>query len=113
MFTSIQLAFAGLGHYVLHWGIWGGLAAGLVALALFSSAIPVVGPYLTALRKDLLWAAFGCVLIMYGMFQGGRDAEARCVAKQKVVVMRVDKVVQRTKTPKYRAKHDRYSNSRY
>lgn len=106
--TSVQLWFAGVTQYVLHWGFFGCLAAGLVAAGVFSGVIPVIGPYLTALRKDLYWAAFGCVLIMFGMYVGGKDAAGRCVAQQTVITKYVTKAVHKTTTPKSKAKVDRW-----
>lgn len=108
--TSIYLAFAGITQYILHWGLFGSLAAGLVLVAWFSQVIPVVGPLLYPIRKDLYWAAFGCVLIMFGMYLGGRDASLRCEAKQVVVEKVVIKEVERTKTPKSRARKDRWDS---
>jgi hypothetical protein len=113
VWTSIQLAFAGATSYILNWGVWGGLAAGLVFCAFFSNLIPVVGPYLTALRKDLLWAAFGCVLIMFGMHQGGKAATDRCVAQQVVITKVVTKAVHKTTTPAAKRQKDRFDRPEY
>ena len=109
----VQQTFAGITAFIIHWGFWGSLAAGLVAAGLFSSMIPVIGPYLTAIRRDLYWAAFGCVLIMFGMYQGARDATARCEAKQVVITKTVTKAVTKTKTPSAQKQNDRWDRPEY
>ena len=113
IWTNISLAFAGIGQYIVHWGFFGSLAAGLIAAAWLSPVIPIVGPYLVALRKDLYWAAFGCVLIMYGMYVGGKDAALRCEAKQVVISNVVTKAVKKTTTPKAQHQKDRWDKPEY
>lgn len=111
--TSAKLAFAGATQYIMHWGIFGGIAAACILLAVFSGVIPVIGPYLTALRKDLYWVAFGCGLIMLGMFISGRDAAHRYAAKQAVVSTTVDTAVDKTTMPAARHQKDRWDNPNY
>jgi hypothetical protein len=113
MFTAIQLAFAGVTHYILHWGLFGGLAIGLAATAWFSQVIPVVGPWLYPIRRDLYWAAFGCVLIVAGMYMGAQDATNRCEAKQLVIEKVVTKAVEQTTTPQAKRQKDRYDKPEY
>ena len=113
LFASIQSAFAGVTAYIVHWGFFGSLAAGLVLAGVFSQVIPFIGPYLTPIRRDLYWAAFGCVLIMFGMFIGSKDATNRCVAKQVIITKVVTKAVNKAKTPASRQRHDRWDKPEY
>lgn len=113
MFTSIQLAFAGVTQYILHWGLFGSLALGLVAASYFAASIPFIGKFLEPIRRDLLWAALGCVLIMFGMFIGAKDATNRCEAKQIVIEKVVTKAVNKTTTPKAQRQKDRWDKPEY
>jgi hypothetical protein len=90
---TLELAFAGVWQYILHWGIGVALLIGLLAAAYFTTAVPLIGPYLTGLRKDLLWAAFGVAVFMGGEWIGQKDATLRCVSKQEVVEEAVKKAV--------------------
>jgi hypothetical protein len=105
----IQLAFAGAWAYVFHWGT--GVA--LIALCLlgaygtqFFALIPVIGPWLVKqlgfLRKDLVWAAVAVAVAMGGMYVGNKDATARCVAKENIVVKQVHKIVKESEKPSTR-----------
>ncbi len=110
IWNPIHLAFAGVVQYILHWGLFFALACGLAAAGWFSQAIPIVGDWLYPIRRDLYWAAFGCLLIMYGMYLGGKDASNRCEAKQVIVEKIVIKEVEKTTTPKARARKDRWDS---
>lgn len=119
-YTNVQLAFAGVTQFIVSWGFFGSLAAGLVAAAYFSKlivAVPVVGPlferFIVPIRKDLYWAAFGCVLIMFGMYVGAKDATNRCVAKQVVIEKIVTKAVDKTSTPRAKKQADRWDKTEY
>lgn len=112
-FTSVQLAFAGVTQFIVSWGFFGTVAAGLVAAGYFSKVIPVVGPYLEPIRRDLYWAAFGCVLIMFGMYVGAKDATNRCEIKQAIVEKVVTKAVEKTTTPKAKRQNDRWDKPEY
>lgn len=113
MFTAIQLAFAGATQYILHWGLFASLAVALAAAGYFTTAVPIIGPYLKDMREHLLWAAFGCVLVMVGMYIGGRDAARRCEAKQIIIEKVVTKAVTKTSTPKAKAQQDRWDREEY
>lgn len=106
----IKLAAAGVWSEVWHWGTGIGLIVLCLAGAYFTTAIPLIGPYLTHARKDLLWAAFGIGVFMAGQALGEHDANRRNAAKQKVVEQHVDSVVQKTTTPRYRKMKDRWDN---
>jgi hypothetical protein len=93
MWVTIQLMFAGIWAGVWHWGVGIALIILLVGGAIFSQAIPVIGPYLTPIRKDMLWAAAIIAVFLGGQYLGGRDATARCTAREVVVEKVVDKVV--------------------
>lgn len=112
-FTSVQLAFAGVTQYIVSWGFFGSLALGLVLAAYFSKVIPLIGPWLTPIRKDLYWAALGCVLIMFGMYVGARDATNRCKAQQTVIEKVVTKAVKKSTTPASQKRLDRWDRPEY
>lgn len=93
MFTSMQLMFAGIWPMLFHWGL-GVFAIGvLLAAAFFTTSIPFIGPYLTGLRSQLLWAAAGVGLLLAGQWIGAHDANRRCEAKTIVIEKIVTKVV--------------------
>lgn len=109
----LKLAGAGLWAEIWHWGTGAGLIILCLAGAYFTTAIPFIGPYLTHARKDLLWAAAVIAVFMGGQALGEHDANRRNAAKQIVVEQHVDKVVQKTTTPKYRKMKDRWDNPEY
>lgn len=113
MWLSTQLLFAGVTKYVVHWGFWGTATAVLLALGVFAPAIPVIGPFLSKIRKDFFLAAGVCVAVMYGMYTGAKDATARCVAKEVVIEKTVTKAVDKTKTPAAKRQRDRWDNPEY
>lgn len=113
MVTSIELALAGLWSYVVSWGLAVALLVGLLAAALFTTAIPVIGPYLKDMRAHLLWAAFGVCLYIGGMYSGGAAEKRRGVAKQVVIEKTVTNAVTKTDSLKYRKMQDRWDKSEY
>ncbi len=106
----IQLAAAGVWPFIWQWGLEIGLIILLLAAAFFSSAIPVIGPYLNGLRKDLLWAAAAVGILMAGQLIGTHDANNRCKAKETVIEKIVTKTVEKTKTPKAVHQTDPFDN---
>ncbi|MDE2105811.1 MAG: hypothetical protein KGL39_51785, partial [Patescibacteria group bacterium] len=97
--------------------VWGFMIL-CVALAFgsqFLSVIPFFGDALARLfaplRKDLLWAAFGCALILGGEYVGNIDARKACVAKQIVVEHIITKDVSKVHNDK-RTK-DPWDNPKY
>ncbi len=104
----INLALAGIWAQVWHWGLGIGLIILCLAGAYFTTSIPIIGPHMTHARKDLLWAAFGIAIFLAGQALGAHDANRRNEAKQVVIEERVDDVVEKTKTPKARARTDRW-----
>jgi hypothetical protein len=98
MWTAIQLAFAGLGGFIWHWGLGIGLLI-ICGLAYFlSDSIPVIGPFLTKFRKDILWIAAGIAIFMAGQVVGAKDEAKRCTAKTVVIEKVVGKAVEGAKT---------------
>jgi hypothetical protein len=110
MWYMVQLFFAGVWASVWHWGLGIGLIILLVAGSIFSQSIPLIGPWLQPLRKDMLWASAVIAVLLVGEYIGDRDATARCVARQVVVEKIVDKTVDKTKTPAYKQKADPYQS---
>jgi Ni,Fe-hydrogenase I cytochrome b subunit len=103
-------AVAGIWDQIWHWGTAVGLIILLVAAAYFTTAIPVIGPYLQDARKDLLWAALGIFLFTFGMGVGTKDEKKICTAQTVVVTKFVDKAVAKTKLPKAHAEKDPFDN---
>jgi hypothetical protein len=110
MWYMVQLFFAGLWAEVWHWGLGIGLIILLVGGSIFSQSIPLIGPWLTPLRKDMLWAAAVIAVLLAGEYIGQRTEAARCIARQVVVEKIVDKTVDKTKTPAYKQKADPYQS---
>lgn len=106
----IHLAVAGAWSQVWHWGTGIGLIVLCLAGAYFTTAIPIIGPYLKDARKDLLWAALGIGVFLAGQALGAHDEARKTAAKQNVVEQKVDGVVEKTKTPRYRKQKDRWDN---
>ena len=99
----VHEAFAGAWALSWHWG--GGIFAILVLLAL---------AYFSPLYKMWFLIAAGVValcLVAYGV--GIADQASRAEAQQKVIIKYVDKIVDRTKTKRYRAKPDEYDRRNY
>jgi cell division protein FtsW (lipid II flippase) len=92
--------FAGALALVFHWGAAVAIIILLLALAYFSPLY----------KKWFLGAAavvFLC-LVAYGV--GIADEAQRAQAQQQVIIKYVDRIVDRTKTPRYRARKDPYDN---
>lgn len=109
----IHLAAAGLWSQVWHWGTGIGLIILCLAGAYFTTAIPIIGPYLKDARKDLLWAAGLIAIFLAGQALGAHDANRRNDAKKVVIERQVDTVVERTKTPKAKARKDKWDRPEY
>lgn len=108
--TTIELALAGVWHYILHWGIGVALIICLLGAAYFTTAVPLIGPSLSGMRKDLCWAAFGVAVFLGGHVVGAKDATNRCVAQRVIVEKTVEKAVVKSTTPKSKAKRDRWDD---
>ena len=106
MWIALQLLFAGAWASIWHWGLGVGLIILLLACAYFTTAVPLIGPWLTGLRRDLLWAAAVVAIILGGEYVGNRDSDKRCVAKTIVVEKVVTKAVASTKTNRARQSRD-------
>lgn len=111
--TTLQLAFAGVWQFIFHWGLGIGLIVCLLAAAYFTTAIPIIGPYLTNARKDLLWAAFGVSIFLAGHVIGVKDEANRNNIKTAVIDKKVDTVVKDTMSPAARARLDRWDRKEY
>ena len=110
MWTFVQMFFAGLWAEVWHWGLGIGLIILLVAGSIFSQSIPLIGPWLAPIRKDMLWAAAVIAVLLAGEYIGQRTEAAKCLARQVVVEKIVDKTVDKTKTPSYKNQVDPYQS---
>lgn len=108
MFTFLQLAFAGVWTYVWQWGVSVTLIILLVGAAYFTTAIPVIGPYLRDMRAHLLWAAFGIAIFLFGHTVGHRAAMKRVEIKEVIIERTVEKAVKNTTTPKAKRQPDRW-----
>lgn len=104
----VHLALAGVWSQVWHWGTGIGLIILCLAGAYFTTAIPIIGPYLKDARRDLLWAAAVIAIFLAGQALGAHDQARKEAAKQIVVEQKVDSVVDKTTTPKYRKQKDRH-----
>lgn len=91
--TDLHLLFAGLGPLLWHWGIGIGLIIICLALEVFSSVIPIIGPLLAPFRKDLLWAAACVAIFLFAEGIGVHDEAARCNAKGQIVQSAVTRAV--------------------
>lgn len=89
MWTTVQLALAGIGPLIWHWG----LGVGLIICILLAEYFLGYLPFMQRFRKDLLWVAVGIALILAGEWIGKRDGNTRCAAKATVVENVVDKGV--------------------
>jgi len=112
---ALHLAFAGIGHLIAAYSIMVVLAGALIAAAVASDWIPVIGPYLTKFRADLFWAAAVIIACLFWGAHIQHDTNLAWEAKQVVLDKAVTKIVKQT-TPrpnaKHKAPHDRWDNSR-
>lgn len=103
-----SLLFAGSWSLIWHWGVGVGLIVLCLLGAWFTTAIPIIGPYLTGARKDFLWAAFGIAVFLGGNLMGVHDEKAKCEAKSIVIEHVVEKAVeQATPRPAVKGKRQR------
>ena len=84
---------------IFAWGGGIGLAILFFLAAFFS---PVA-------KKDFFYGGVICLLAVAIYGYGTRVATAICVAKENAVVVKVDKIVAKTKTPAYRRAADPYN----
>ncbi len=96
----LQSLFAGAWAFIWHWGTGIALIILLCAGAYFTTAVPVLGPFLGRFRKDLLWAAAAIAVFLGGQYIGAQDANRRCAAKQEIVKERVNSIVDGVKSEK-------------
>ena len=106
----IQTTTAGWLAYIMHWGLGIASIILLVAGAIFSQSIPIIGPYLHEIRKDMLWAAAAIALFLGGQWVGAHDAANRCDKKAVVIEKIVKQVVKGTTTPKAAGQKDKYDS---
>src|SRR5271154_2190014 len=100
---SVQSFFAGSWDLIWHWGLGIGLIILNILAAIFS---PVF-------KKDFIYCAI-IVAVVLLVFAAGQRAEQRhVVAQQQVQTKFVKATVAKTKTPKAKAKKDRYDNAKY
>lgn len=86
----LKLAGAGLWGMIWHWGLGIGLIILLLAAAFFSASIPIIGPFLGKIRKDLIWVALAIGVFLAGMAVGITDESHRYETKAKIVGQIVD-----------------------
>lgn len=106
----VQTTFAGWWAFAWHWGVGVFSIIALVAGAIFSQSIPLIGPYLHEVRKDMLWAAAGIALFLGGQWVGAHDAANRCDKKAVVIEKIVKQVVKGTTTPKAKTQKDKWDD---
>lgn len=92
-----QMLFAGAWAYIWQWGVCVGLIVVLLLGAYFTTAIPVIGPFLKGMREHLLWAAFGVAIFLAGWTMGAKAATERAEKQSAIVVKTVDKAVEKAK----------------
>lgn len=106
----VQHQLAGVWSMAWHWGTGIGLIVLLLAAALASESVPIVGKWLKDVRKDLVWGAVALALLLVGMYIGAEDEKKICKARTTIVVQTVTKVVKSVKTPKLKKQDDPYDN---
>lgn len=107
------LATAGISAFIWQWGLGIGLIIICVVLAYFTTAIPIIGPWLADARRHLLWAAFVIATFLAGQYLGVQNANKRHAKQQIIVEQHVDDVVQNTKTEKFKKQEDRWDRPEY
>lgn len=105
-----HMATAGLEAYIWQWGTGIGAIIILVGLAFFSEAIPLIGPKLHELRKDLLWVAGGIALFLLGVADGDRLRGNRDAIQQAEVRSAVHAVVTQSKSPAALKRPDKFNS---
>lgn len=110
---ELQMIVAGLWPQLWHWGTGIGVIIICIACAWFTTAVPVIGPYLKGIRKDLVWVAVAVAVFLAGNVMGARDQASKDKAKGAVVTKHVDKVVKSVKTPKFKSTKDPWDNPNY
>lgn len=93
----IKMALAGVWAFIFSWGLGVGLIICLLLAAYFTTAIPLIGPFLTDQRKHLILAAVAIAIYLGGYYVGARDANKRNTAKQDIVEDTVDKAIDRAR----------------
>src|SRR5689334_18964529 len=106
----LQSTFAGAWSYIWHWGAGVAAIIILVAAAIFSTSIPIIGPYLTRFRDELLWLAFCIAVLLAGMWVGSHDEAKRCDKKAVVIEKIVKQVVKGTTTPRATKQKDKWDD---
>lgn len=106
----INMALAGIWSQVWHWGTGIGLIILCLAGAYFTSAIPILGPWLANARKDLLWAAFGIAVFLAGQALGAHDEARKAKARVVVIQDTVTKAVTHAKTPAAHQRKDKFDD---
>lgn len=89
-------ATAGLWSFIWHWGLGIGAIILLIAADVFSTSIPIIGPFLGRIREWLFLAACAIAFVLAGEYIGAHDAAYRCKAQTIVVNHYVDKIVHET-----------------
>ena len=103
----IKMAFAGVWAFIFSWGLGVGLIVCLLLAAYFTTAVPLIGPYLSEQRKHLIMAAVAVAIFMGGQVVGAHNANQRNAAKQVIVEDTVGKAVDRAKKSTRPDKWDR------
>lgn len=110
MWWVIQSFFAGLWPLLLHWGIGVAMIIGLLVLSYASETLPLIGPHLNALRKDLRWGAAVIAVFLFGMWVDARDQANRSAAQVIVLEQHLGSVVTTAKSPRALAKPDKFNS---
>jgi high-affinity Fe2+/Pb2+ permease len=100
----INEAFAGAWALIWHWGA--GVAIIILLLIAWYFSARVASPF----SKYFLYAAVVIALMLVAYGVGIADEAQRAQAQQRVIIKYVDRVVDRTKTPRYRARKDPYDS---
>ncbi len=103
----LQWMMAGIWSQVWHWGTGVGVILLLLAMAWFTTAVPLIGPLLTGARTHLLWAAFVVAVFLGGQSLGAHDQSRKDAARKVVIEHQVDAVVEKAKRTTKRDRWDR------
>ena len=95
----LKLSFAALWPMIWTFGLGTGLIILCLFVAFFSSSIPIIGPFLGGLRKDLIWAAIGIFLAMTFMGIGIKQEHDRCIAQNQIIQNEVNQAVKDATKP--------------